>query len=72
MLFALIHLLAGTVLAGVLIIVVVSVPALYDLGMQTIPVAVLAGFALAIPVAYLIARAIKGSTAGGGPNPGTP
>lgn len=64
MLFALIHALAGTVLAGILIIVIVSVPALYDLGMNTIPVAVVAGLILALPVAYVVTRMIRSPAPG--------
>jgi hypothetical protein len=66
MLFALIHLLAGTVLAGVFVTVVVATPALYDLGMQTIPIAVLAGVLLAFPAAWFVTRAIRNSA---GPRP---
>jgi hypothetical protein len=63
MLFALIHLLAGTVLAGVFVTVVVSVPALYDMGMRAIPVAVLAGVLLAFPVAWYVTKAIRNEKA---------
>jgi ABC-type bacteriocin/lantibiotic exporter with double-glycine peptidase domain len=56
MLFALIHLLAGTVLAGVFVLVVVAVPSFYDAGMTLIPYAALAGFVLAFPVAYVVTK----------------
>lgn len=61
MLIALIHMLVGTVLAGVFVTTVVSVPFLYDLGMRTIPEAELAGFLSAFSVACFDTHAIKGS-----------
>jgi hypothetical protein len=39
--------------------IVVAVPALFDMGKVAIPVAVAAGVLLAVPVAYLAARALK-------------
>jgi O-antigen ligase len=59
MLFFIMHLLAGTVLSGVLVTIVVAVPALFDMGKVAIPVAVAAGVLLAVPVAYVVARALK-------------
>jgi hypothetical protein len=56
------HLIAGTVLAGVFVLVVVSVPALNDGGMTAIPVAAIAGFLLALPVAWAVSRAIRRGT----------
>ncbi len=58
-LFILMFMLAATVLAGALMTVVVATPALYDLGMTTIPAAAGIGVALAIPVAWFVARAIR-------------
>jgi hypothetical protein len=63
MLFALIHLLAGTVLSGVLVTVVVATPALFDMGKTMIPLAVGAGIIGAIPVAWVIARAMQRGSA---------
>jgi putative flippase GtrA len=62
MLFALIHLLAGTVLAGVFVTIVVATPALFDMGRQLIPIAAAAGFLAAFPVAYVVTRRIKSQT----------
>jgi O-antigen ligase len=59
MLFFIMHLLAGTVLSGVFVTVVVAVPALFEMGKVAIPVAVAAGIVLAIPVAWLVTRALK-------------
>ncbi len=59
MLFALIHLLAGTVLSGVLVTVVVAIPALFDLGKTMIPLAAAAGFVLALPVSWIVTRTLK-------------
>jgi hypothetical protein len=65
MLFAMIHLIAGTVLAGVLVTIVVATPALYDIGMRTIPLAAAAGFLLAFPAAWFVTRRIRALTASG-------
>ena len=59
MVFFIAHLLAGTVLAGVFVTVVVTVPALFDMGKVAIPVAVALGMVLAIPVAYLVTKALN-------------
>jgi hypothetical protein len=59
MLFAMIHLLAGTVLSGIFVTVVVATPALFDMGKTMIPLAVLAGVVLAFPAAWLVTRALK-------------
>jgi hypothetical protein len=53
----------GTVLAGSLVVVVVSVPELYDQGMRMIPAAGILGYVVAIPFSFLIARKIMGSLA---------
>lgn len=50
--------LVGTVLAGTFILAVVAIPGLADQGMRLIPIAAVAGAALAVPVALLIARLI--------------
>jgi hypothetical protein len=64
MLFFIMHLLAGTVLSGVFVTVVVAVPALFEMGKVAIPVGVAAGIVLAIPVAWLVTRALWWLTAG--------
>jgi hypothetical protein len=53
--------LVGTVLAGVLILTVVSVPSLAAQAMHLIPWAALAGALLAIPLAAVVAKAITGA-----------
>ena len=53
----------GATLAGSLVLVVVSVPALNDRGMTLIPYAAAAGFVLAAPFAALIARKIQSAVA---------
>jgi hypothetical protein len=54
--------LAGTVLAGCLVTVVVTVPSLYDAGMKYIPIAGVGGYLLAIPLAWILARKILEAT----------
>ena len=49
---------AGTVFAGIAIIIVLAVPTFAGHAMQYIPFAALAGFILAIPVAFAVARMI--------------
>jgi hypothetical protein len=53
----------GTVLAGVAMTVIVATPALMDQGAKLIPIFCGAGFVLAMPVAYAIARRIAAATA---------
>ncbi|MBB5047420.1 hypothetical protein HNR60_002175 [Rhodopseudomonas rhenobacensis] len=48
----------GASLAGCAMVAVLAIPALADQGMQLIPRAVLAGFVVAIPLSFLIARKI--------------
>jgi hypothetical protein len=48
----------GTTLAGSALLAVVIVPDLAAQAMRNIPRAVLAGFAVAIPLSYLVARKI--------------
>ena len=54
---------AGTVLAGMAIMVVLAVPALATHDMQYIPIAAIAGFIVAIPVAVVVAKRIVTLTA---------
>jgi hypothetical protein len=54
----LIFAIVGTTLAGIGIMIVVSVPSLADQSMRLIPIVSLVGFALGMPVSYLVARAI--------------
>jgi hypothetical protein len=53
----------GTALAGAAVIAVLAVPGLADQAMKNIPRAVLIGFALAMPLSYLVARKIGASPA---------
>jgi preprotein translocase subunit SecY len=57
---ALLWIVVGTVLAGVALTVIVSVPELYAQGARLIPILCGAGFLIAMPVAYVIARQIAG------------
>lgn len=52
----------GTVLAGVAMTVIVATPALLDQGARLIPIFCGAGFVLAMPVAYVIARRLAAAT----------
>ena len=53
----------GTALAGTALFAVLIVPDLSAQAMRNIPLAVLTGFAAAMPLSYLVARKIGGSTA---------
>jgi preprotein translocase subunit SecF len=56
----LVWIMLGTVLAGVSLIVVLMVPSFAADAIRNIPYAVAVGFALAIPLSYLVARQIRG------------
>ena len=53
----------GTALAGTAMLAVLIIPDLAAQAMKNIPLAVLSGFAAAIPLSYLVARKIGGSPA---------
>lgn len=53
----------GTALAGSAVIAVLAVPSLAAEAMKNIPFAVLIGFAVAMPLSYLVARKIDASAA---------
>lgn len=55
---ALLWIIVGTVLAGVAMTAIVTVPRLLENGAVLIPIACGVAFLLAMPVAYLIARQI--------------
>ncbi|MEZ5852220.1 MAG: hypothetical protein R3D68_16410 [Hyphomicrobiaceae bacterium] len=59
---ALIWLVLGTTLAGIAVIVIVTIPSLFDQGMKLIPIAAGAGFLVAMPLSYLVARKISAGT----------
>lgn len=61
---ALIHIVLMTVLMGVLVLVIVSVPDLYDAGMRLIPAAAAVGFLAAIPLSMWVAKRILAQTRG--------
>ena len=58
----LVWMMLGTALAGTAVIAVLAVPALADNAMKNIPLAVLLGFAAAMPLSYLVARKIGASS----------
>lgn len=60
----LVHLILMTVLMGALVIVIVSVPSLYDQGMKLIPIAAAVGFFASIPFSIWISRRILEQTRG--------
>lgn len=53
----------GTALAGTAMLTVLIVPDLAAQAMKNIPLAVMAGFAVAMPLSYLVARKIGNSPA---------
>jgi hypothetical protein len=55
---AIIWLILGPTLAGILVTAIVTVPSLYDRGMMLIPIAVAAGFVLAAPFSAFVAKRI--------------
>ncbi|MFH1340850.1 MAG: hypothetical protein ABIL01_06495 [Pseudomonadota bacterium] len=59
----LIWMVLGTAVAGTAMIAVLAVPSLAAEAMKNIPLAVLGGFVLAMPLSYLVARRISASTA---------
>jgi len=61
---ALVHIVLMTVLMGALVIVITSVPSLYDQGMKLIPIAAAIGFVVALPFSAWIAKAILAQTKG--------
>jgi hypothetical protein len=60
----LVWIMLGTVLAGTSLIVVLMVPSLAAEAIKNIPYAVAVGFAVAIPLSYLVARQIGGGQQG--------
>lgn len=55
---ALIHLLAATVIAGILVLVITATPSLMDNAMRYIPWALFGGIVLAVPPSIWAAKAI--------------
>lgn len=59
MLFAMMHLLAGTVLSGAFVVAVLAIPTFAEMGKTAIPAAFLLGLLLAIPVAAYVTRQVR-------------
>ena len=57
-LVSLLYGLVGTVLAGIALTAVLSVPSFADRSMTLLPVAIAVGLLLAAPITWLVARAI--------------
>lgn len=60
----LVHIVAMSVLMGVLVLVVAAVPSLAEQGMRLIPVAAVVGFFAAFPISLWAARRILALTGG--------
>ena len=58
---ALFYGIVGTVLAGIAIVVIVAVPSLAERAAIFIPISALASLVLALPIAWLVARAVAGT-----------
>jgi hypothetical protein len=58
----LVWIILGTALAGSALITVLAVPSLAVAAMKNIPLAVLAGFVVAMPLSWLVARKISAAT----------
>jgi len=61
---SLIWIVLGTALAGTAMLAVLNIASLADQGMKLIPLAVLCGFVIAMPLSYLVARRIGRPAAG--------
>lgn len=48
----------GTTLAGIAVLIVVTVPSLAEQGMKTIPLAAAIGATLGLPLSFLVAKRI--------------
>ena len=55
---AVVWIVLGTALAGCALLAVLSIPSIADQGMKLIPMVVLGGFLVAMPLSFLIARKI--------------
>ncbi len=55
---ALLWVMGGSTLAGVFIMIVLMIPSMQFAAMKYIPIAAIAGFAVAIPLSLIAARAI--------------
>jgi hypothetical protein len=58
---ALLWIMGGTVLAGVLVVVVLMIPSIQAEAMRYIPIAAIVGYALGIPLALVAAKGITHS-----------
>jgi hypothetical protein len=59
---AVVWIVLGTALAGIALLTVLSIGSLADQGMKLIPMVVLGGFVVAMPLSFLIARRIDRRT----------
>ena len=59
---AMLWLIVGTAIAGIAMIVILATPSLIEQGMTLIPIAAGAGFLVAMPIAYVIAKKIGSGT----------
>jgi hypothetical protein len=61
---ALVWIMLAVTLAGIALLVIVTVPALSDQASFLIPVVCTAALVVAMPLSYLVARRISGASAG--------
>jgi len=57
-----VHLIVMTVIMGILVIAIVSVPSLSEQGMKLIPIAAAVGFVAALPLSIWVSRRIMQQT----------
>lgn len=60
---AVVWIMLGTVLAGIAMTVIVTVPGLLDQGTRLIPLACGGAYAVGLPIAYVVARKIADASA---------
>lgn len=61
---ALVWIMVGVVFAGIVVMTILTIPALSGHAMQYIPVGAIAGFVVAVPVAFLVARRMSRTATG--------
>jgi hypothetical protein len=61
---ALVWVMVGTVFAGIAVMTILTVPSLATQDMRLIPVGAIAGFILAIPVAFVVAKRMSQTARG--------
>ena len=60
---AVVWIMLGTVLAGIAMTVIVSVPSLSDQAMRLIPIGCVGAYVVGLPIAYVVARMIADASA---------